>query len=52
VYYLTFAIHKGLPRELAEPLTALMLATIVTSIVLHGVTVTPLMQRYQRTRRT
>lgn len=52
VYYLTFAIHKGLPTDLAEPLTALMLATIVTSIVLHGVTVTPLMRRYQRTHRT
>lgn len=52
VYYLTFAIHKGVPTELAEPLTALMLATIVTSIVLHGVTVTPLMRRYQRTHRT
>lgn len=52
VYYLTFAIHQGLPTELAEPLTALMLATIVASIVLHGVTVTPLMNRYQRTHRT
>lgn len=52
VYYLTFAIEKGVPNEVAEPLTALMLAAIVTSIVLHGVTVTPLMQRYQRTHRT
>ena len=52
VYYLAFAIHKGVPTEVAEPLTALMLGTIVTSIVLHGVTVTPLMQRYQRSRRT
>jgi NhaP-type Na+/H+ or K+/H+ antiporter len=52
VYYLTFAINKGVPPQLSEPLTALMLATIVTSIVLHGVTVSPLMQRYQRTRRT
>lgn len=52
VYYLTFAIEHGVPTEVAEQLTALMLAVIVTSIVLHGVTVTPLMQRYQRTHRT
>ena len=43
MFYLTFAIHRGLPRELAEPLTALMLASVVASIVLHGVTVIPLM---------
>jgi NhaP-type Na+/H+ or K+/H+ antiporter len=51
VYYLSFAIQRGVPTEVAEPLTAMMLGTVVTSIVLHGVTVTPLMQRYQRTRR-
>lgn len=50
VYYLAFAIHKGVPTDVAEPLTALMLATIVTSIVLHGATATPLMRWYQRPR--
>lgn len=48
VYYLAFAVEKGLPRELAEPLTAITLAVIVTSVVAHGVTVTPLMRWYDR----
>jgi NhaP-type Na+/H+ or K+/H+ antiporter len=48
LYYLTFAIEHGIPREVAEPLTAVMLASVVTSIVVHGITVTPLMKRYAR----
>ncbi len=48
VYYLAFAIEHGIPRDVAEPLTALMLAVVVTSIVVHGISVTPLMRRYQQ----
>ncbi|HEV2148969.1 MAG TPA: sodium:proton antiporter [Longimicrobiaceae bacterium] len=48
VYYLTFAIEHGVPGDVAERLTAVMLATVVASIFLHGVTVTPLMRRYTR----
>jgi NhaP-type Na+/H+ or K+/H+ antiporter len=48
VYYLAFAIEHGITRAAAEQLTSLMLAVVVTSIVVHGVTVTPLMRRYQR----
>ncbi len=46
VYYLAYAIEHDLPREISEQLAALMLAVVVTSIVVHGVTVTPLMNRY------
>ncbi|HEX8272926.1 MAG TPA: sodium:proton antiporter [Longimicrobiaceae bacterium] len=48
VYYLAFAIEHGISRAVAEQVTSLMLAVVVTSIVVHGVTVTPLMNRYQR----
>jgi NhaP-type Na+/H+ or K+/H+ antiporter len=48
VYYLAFAIEHGIERGTAEQLTSLMLAVVVTSIVVHGVSVTPLMRRYQR----
>ena len=48
VYYLAFAIEHGIPRAVAEQITSLMLAVVVVSIVVHGVTVTPLMNRYQR----
>ncbi|HEX2188101.1 MAG TPA: sodium:proton antiporter [Longimicrobiaceae bacterium] len=48
VYYLAFAIEHGVPRDVAERLTAIMLAVVVSSIVVHGVSVTPLMRRYER----
>ncbi len=48
VYYLAYAIEHGMPPETAERLTSLMLAVVVASIVVHGITVTPLMRRYTR----
>ncbi len=46
IYYLMFAIDRGLPLSLAQPLTALTLTTITASIVVHGISVTPLMSFY------
>lgn len=51
LYYLAFAVSHGLPEELAQPLAALTLAVVVTSIVVHGISVTPLMAFYERPRR-
>jgi NhaP-type Na+/H+ or K+/H+ antiporter len=51
VYYLSFAISKGLPHDHARLLAALTLSTILCSIILHGVSVTPLMKLYERLRR-
>lgn len=48
LYYLMYALNHGLPRELAAPLVALTLATVVVSIVVHGISVTPLMAAYER----
>jgi NhaP-type Na+/H+ or K+/H+ antiporter len=46
IYYLMFAINHGLPRSVAEELIALTLAMVAASIVLHGISVTPLMDLY------
>ncbi len=46
IYYLMYAINHGLPFELAEPIVAITLATVTVSIVLHGISVTPLMAIY------
>ena len=46
IYYLSFAIGHGLPPELSERLTAATLITVALSIVVHGISVTPLMRRY------
>jgi sodium/hydrogen antiporter len=46
LYYLFYALHHGLPPELAYRLTALTLAVVAVSIVVHGLSVTPLMHLY------
>jgi len=48
LYYLEYAILHGLPGDAAATMTALVLSTVVASIVLHGVSVTPLMDLYER----
>lgn len=50
VYYLAYAITHGVAGALAEQITALTVVTIAASIVVHGISVTPLMQLYARQR--
>jgi NhaP-type Na+/H+ or K+/H+ antiporter len=52
LYYLMFAMNHGLDAQLAQRLTALTVAVIVVSIVVHGVSVTPLMTAYENAMRT
>jgi sodium/hydrogen antiporter len=47
IYYLTYALGYGVPSGLADRLTALVLSLVALSIVVHGVSVTPLMKRYE-----
>ncbi|MES2459652.1 MAG: sodium:proton antiporter [Armatimonadota bacterium] len=47
LYYLMYAIHHGLPEPLARQLVGLTFAAVSASIFVHGVSVTPLMKRYQ-----
>jgi NhaP-type Na+/H+ or K+/H+ antiporter len=48
LYYLMYAINHGLADGLAAQLTGLTLAVVVTSIFVHGISVTPLMAAYER----
>jgi NhaP-type Na+/H+ or K+/H+ antiporter len=48
IYYLMYAIHRGLPHALAEQIMAITLAEVTVSIVLHGISVRPLMHLYWR----
>ena len=50
IYYLMYAINRGLPHSLAEELISLTLTMVAASIVLHGISVTPLMNLYARRR--
>lgn len=50
LYYLSYAINHGLPLPLAQQLLSLTVAIVVSSVVLHGISVTPLMTWYERRR--
>ncbi|MBZ2168124.1 cation:proton antiporter [Marinobacter sp. F4216] len=46
IYYLMFAVVFGLPEELALELIHLTLVVVVLSIIIHGLTVKPMMTRW------
>ncbi len=48
IYYLMYAVNHGLPRALAEQLIGVTIGIVTISIVVHGVSVTPLMEWYGR----
>ena len=48
VYYLMYAENHGLPDGVAGRVLALVLTTIAVSVVVHGISVTPLMTWYRR----
>lgn len=47
IYYLTYALGKGITGETAEQLSWITFTVIVLSIVIHGVTAAPLMIGYE-----
>jgi NhaP-type Na+/H+ or K+/H+ antiporter len=49
LYYVAFALVLGFSGGEAQLLVDLALIVIATSIVLHGISVTPLMRRYRKT---
>jgi NhaP-type Na+/H+ or K+/H+ antiporter len=51
IYYLLYAVNRGLPDGVAPTIIGLTLVTVVTSIVVHGVSIPPLMSRYRRRKR-
>ena len=48
IIYLLLAIGHGVQGQLTAPLVALTLLTVATSIVVHGVSALPLMDKYLR----
>jgi len=48
LYYLMYAVNHGLDVKLADQLVALTLSVVVASIILHGISVTPMMAAYER----
>ncbi|MBC8086337.1 MAG: cation:proton antiporter [Phycisphaerae bacterium] len=50
-YYLMYSLQHGVQGALAERLIAITFTVIVASAVVHGISVTPLMRRYDRLRK-
>ncbi|HEX7862519.1 MAG TPA: sodium:proton antiporter [Verrucomicrobiae bacterium] len=48
LYYLMFAIQHGLPQDTARQISALVLSVVALSIFVHGISVSPIMQWYDR----
>lgn len=48
IYYLTFALTHGVPSSTGRVLADFTLVVVASSIVLHGLSVTPLMRWYAR----
>lgn len=48
IYYLMFALNHGLTGPLADQAINLTLSAVAASIILHGISVTPLMAVYAR----
>ena len=51
IYYLMFALNRGVPRDEAAQITALVLSVVAFSAILHGMSVSPLMKWYETRRR-
>ena len=51
LYYLMYAIQQGLPKELALQLIHLTLMVVTLSILVHGISVKPLMEHFWRPRK-
>lgn len=52
IYYLMYAIHHGLPPMMAELITSVTLTAVAASIMLHGISVRPMMHFYRTRKET
>ncbi|HEX8324004.1 MAG TPA: sodium:proton antiporter [Tepidisphaeraceae bacterium] len=48
IYYLAYAVAHGLPHSAAQQMIGMTLMTVAASILLHGISVTPLLKLYER----
>ncbi len=48
IYYLTYALGKGVTGEAAEQITWITYTVVVLSVVIHGVSASPLMNWYEK----
>ncbi len=50
LYYLAFAVAHHLPRELVDRIGPIVITVVAASVVVHGISGTPMMERYERSK--
>lgn len=50
LYYLVYAVNHGIEPATAQIIAAIILPTLAASVIVHGISATPLMERYGRRR--
>lgn len=48
LYYLCYALSEGIPEEVGSPLSWITFFTVTLSVILHGISATPLMNWYEK----
>ena len=48
LYYLSYALNHGIDSNAADGLLAVVITVVACGIVVHGISVTPLLNRYER----
>ncbi|MBM0742354.1 sodium:proton antiporter [Phormidium sp. CLA17] len=48
LYYLAYALGSGLKGEVGEQIAWITFITVIVSVLIHGISSTPLMNRYER----
>lgn len=48
LYYLCYALSHGLPMDAVQTIIGLTLSVVALSILLHGISIQPLLERYER----
>ena len=47
IYYLMYSIERGLPTEVVDRMCGIVLTLVALSVLVHGVSVSPIMQAYE-----
>ncbi len=48
LYYLFYALNKGIPNDIGTQISWITLFTVAASVVIHGISTTPLMNWYEK----
>lgn len=48
LYYVSYALNHGLPSEMTDVLLGVVITVVAVSVAVHGISVTPILTRYEQ----